>query len=168
MSSAADPDALRIGTAEREDAMRILGDHFAEGRLRSEEYETRVSAALEAENRGDLRPLFADLPAPQPACLQPPVQFPPLYSPQFPPPALYPTPQPPMPASPRSKNVAGVLQIVLPFGVGRFYTGHVGIAIAQLLVVLFTFGLGAIWPIIDGIALLLNGGLDPYGRRLRD
>ncbi|MDT7628211.1 MAG: hypothetical protein QOI50_141 [Pseudonocardiales bacterium] len=167
MSSPADPDALRIGTAEREEAMRILGDHFAEGRLRSEEYETRVTAALEAETRGALRPLFADLPAPQPACLQPPAQFPPLYPPQFAP-VIYPVPPSPAPYSPRSRTVAGVLQIVLPFGVGRFYTGHVGMAVAQLLLVLFTFGIGAVWPIVDGILLLVNGGDDPYGRRLRD
>jgi hypothetical protein len=166
MSSPADPDALRIGTAEREEAMRVLGDHFAEGRLRSDEYETRVSAALEARNRGELRPLFADLPAPLPVCLEPPAQFPPQYSPQFPSPVFRPMPAPPAVTSPKSRTVAGVLQIVLPFGVGRFYTGHIGIAIAQLVLVIFTFGLGALWPVIDGIVLLVNGGTDAHGRPL--
>lgn len=69
--------------------------------------------------------------------------------------------------SDKSKITAGVLQIVLPFGVGRFYAGHTGIAIAQLLVTLFTFGLGAIWSFIDGIQLLIDGGNDGQGRRLR-
>jgi TM2 domain-containing membrane protein YozV len=55
---------------------------------------------------------------------------------------------------------------VFPFGVGRFYTGHIGMGIAQLAVVLFTFGIGALWPWIDGIILLANGGTDSMGRRL--
>ena len=41
---------------------------------------------------------------------------------------------PGVPLSDKSKVAAGVLQLFLGgFGVGRFYTGHVGIAIAQLL-----------------------------------
>jgi hypothetical protein len=42
------------------------------------------------------------------------------------------------------------------------------LALAQLFVTLFTFGIGAIWPLIDGILLLINGGTDSYGRTLRD
>src|SRR5215203_5267376 len=39
-----------------------------------------------------------------------------------------------MPFSDKSKMVAGLLQIFLgSFGVGRFYTGHIGLAVAQLL-----------------------------------
>ena len=60
-----------------------------------------------------------------------------------------------------------MLQIVLPFGVGRFYTGHTGLGVAQLLIVLLTYGVGAIWPIIDGIVLLVGGGTDSYGRQLQ-
>jgi hypothetical protein len=52
--------------------------------------------------------------------------------------------------------------------VGRFYTGHIGLAVAQLFVTLLTLGVGAIWPFIDGILLLANGGTDSHGRRLRD
>ncbi|WP_233357087.1 TM2 domain-containing protein, partial [Saccharomonospora iraqiensis] len=66
----------------------------------------------------------------------------------------------------RSAVVAGILQLVVPFGVGRFYTGQTGLAVAQLLVTLLTFGLGALWPMIDGILLLVNGGVDGDGRPL--
>lgn len=169
----ADADIVRIGTAEREDATRALGEHFAQGRLEIDEYESRVSAALTAATRADMRPLFADLPEPHPYFLRPP----PAFTAQPPPYAMAPMPmpyhpaqyvQPVLPPSHKSKVVAGVLQIVLPFGVGRFYTGHVGMAIAQLLVTMFTFGIGAIWPVIDGILLLANGGPDSQGRTLRD
>lgn len=165
-SPSPNPDALRIGTAEREEASRVLGEHFSEGRLTTDEYESRVSASLEAETRAQLRPLFEDLPAPQPACLlPPPTPFPQVFDG----PLGYPMPPPPLPAipSPKSKTLAGVLQIVFPFGVGRFYTGHVGMAVGQLLVTLLTFGIGAIWPFVDGIVLLVNGGTDSRGRQLR-
>jgi TM2 domain-containing membrane protein YozV len=73
------------------------------------------------------------------------------------------------PLSDKSKVVAGVLGIALGgFGAGRFYTGHTGIAVAQLLVTLVTCGLGHFWGLIDGIMILVNGGTDAQGRVLRD
>jgi TM2 domain-containing membrane protein YozV len=73
------------------------------------------------------------------------------------------------PLSDKSKVVAGVLGIALGgFGAGRFYTGHTGMAVAQLLVTLATCGLGHFWGLIDGIMLLVNGGTDAQGRVLRD
>ncbi len=61
--------------------------------------------------------------------------------------------------APKSKMAAGLLQIFLGcFGVGRFYLGYTGIGVAQLLVSLFTCGIGAIWPFIDGI-LILTGSV---------
>ncbi|MEU0794247.1 DUF1707 domain-containing protein [Amycolatopsis sp. NPDC005961] len=167
-------DQLRIGTAEREEAARLLADHFGMGRITPDEYETRVTDAYAATTLGDLRPLFQDLPQPHPGFFGPPpvyaqttMQLPaygPPIDPYAPPPA--PMPYAPVPYSYRSKTVAGVLQIVLPFGVGRFYTGQVGLGLLQLLVVMLT-GVGVIWPIIDGITLLKDGGLDAQGRPLR-
>ena len=155
----ADPDVLRIGTQEREDAVRALGEHFAAGRLPVDEYEKRVTEALESQTRGELRPLFADLPAPYPAFMIPPP------APIMPMPVYPPTPYTPA-YSDKNKIAAGILQILLPFGVGRFYTGHTGIAVAQLLTSLLF--IGVIWSIIDGIILLISGGTDGEGRRLRD
>jgi len=72
------------------------------------------------------------------------------------------------PLSDKSRVVAGVLQIVLgAFGAGRFYTGHVGMALAQIAVTWLTCGLGHIWPLIDGIIILVQGGEDAQGRVLR-
>jgi TM2 domain-containing membrane protein YozV len=72
------------------------------------------------------------------------------------------------PLSDKSKVVAGVLGITLgAFGAGRFYTGHTGMAVGQLVVTLATCGLGQFWGIIDGIMLLVNGGTDAQGRVLR-
>jgi TM2 domain-containing membrane protein YozV len=71
--------------------------------------------------------------------------------------------------SDKSKVVAGILQIVLgAFGAGRFYTGHTSKAIAQIAVTWLTCGAGAIWPLIDGIMILVKGGTDAQGRPLRD
>ncbi|RZQ60300.1 DUF1707 domain-containing protein [Amycolatopsis suaedae] len=148
-------DSTRLSTADREDAVSVLGGHFAEGRLTADEYEERVTATLAAKTRGELRALFVDLPPPHPVALGTHVPAPP------PPAAVV-----PVTTSEKSKIVAGVLQIALPFGVGRFYTGHTGLAVAQLLVCLFTFGAAAIWPVIDGILLLIRGGVDAQGRRL--
>lgn len=162
VSEPAGSDELRIGTREREEAVKVLGEHLSEGRLQLDEYEERVGAAVEAKTRGDLRPLFRDLPAPYPAFMVPPVR------------EVEPVPVPVYPRyhaveqyaeSDRYRVVAGVLQIVFPFGVGRFYTGHTGIALAQLFTMFI--GVGVVWSIIDGIVLLAGGGTDAYGRPLK-
>jgi TM2 domain-containing membrane protein YozV len=74
-----------------------------------------------------------------------------------------------IPYSEKQKIVAGLLQIFLgSFGVGRFYTGHTGIAILQIVVVWFTCGAGALWPLIDGVMMLAGSVTDAEGRPLRD
>jgi TM2 domain-containing membrane protein YozV len=74
-----------------------------------------------------------------------------------------------IPYSDKQKMVAGLLQILLGgFGVGRFYTGHTGIAVAQLCLTLFVCGTGAIWALIDGIMILTgDNATDANGRPLR-
>ncbi|OKI49157.1 hypothetical protein A6A27_35510 [Micromonospora sp. CB01531] len=76
---------------------------------------------------------------------------------------------PPQGVSDKSKIVAGILQILLGgFGIGRFYMGDVKIGVIQLVVTLVTCGFGAIWGLVDGILILVNGGVDGQGRPLRD
>ncbi len=71
-----------------------------------------------------------------------------------------------LPFSDKSKMVAGLLQIFLgTFGIGRFYTGHTGIAVAQLLFGWLTCG---VWPLVDGILMLMGKVTDAEGRPLRD
>lgn len=73
-----------------------------------------------------------------------------------------------IPFSDKQKLIAGLLQIFLGgFGVGRFYTGHIGIAVAQIAVTWLTCGLGSFWPLIDGIMLLVGDSTDANGRPLR-
>jgi TM2 domain-containing membrane protein YozV len=73
------------------------------------------------------------------------------------------------PYSDKQKLIAGLLQILVGgLGIGRFYTGHIGIGIAQLVVTLVTCGIGALWGLIDGILILVNGGTDAQGRPLRE
>jgi hypothetical protein len=60
-------DAVRIGTAEREQAAADLGEHFSAGRLTEDEFDDRVRRAFEARTGADLAPLFADLPDLHPA-----------------------------------------------------------------------------------------------------
>lgn len=73
-----------------------------------------------------------------------------------------------LPYSSRSKILAGVLQLMFPIGAGRFYTGHTGIGVAQLIVVFVTCGIGCLWPFIDGIMMLTGSVPDAEGRPLRD
>ena len=55
----------------------------------------------------------------------------------------------------KSKTTAGLLGIFLGgFGVGQFYRGNAGMGVAQLVVTLVTFGLGAWWGFIEGIIVL--------------
>ena len=72
-----------------------------------------------------------------------------------------------IPYSDKSKIVAGLLQVLLPLGIGRMYMGHTGIGVAQLLVTIFTCGIGALWPFVDGIIILVNDTKDADGRMLR-
>lgn len=72
------------------------------------------------------------------------------------------------PYSDKSKLVAGLLQLLVPLGIGRFYLGYTGLGVGQLLVTIFTCGIGAIWPFIDGILILVGNVRDPEGRPLKD
>jgi hypothetical protein len=57
---------IRISNDERDEAVRILGEHLSTGRLELAEYEERCGRAVAARTRGDLEGLFDDLPAPHP------------------------------------------------------------------------------------------------------
>ncbi|MFF3869669.1 TM2 domain-containing protein [Micromonospora sp. NPDC001898] len=75
----------------------------------------------------------------------------------------------PQGVSDKSKLVAGLLGIFLgTFGAGRFYMGDTKTGVIQLVVSLVTCGAGGIWGLIDGILILVNGGVDGQGRPLRD
>jgi hypothetical protein len=114
----------------------------------------------------------------------PPAAMPTAPAPSYP---VMPSPQPayaPMPTQPygsdyfrpmsygvrsdKSRTLAGVLNIVLP-GVGRMYLGYVATGVIQLVLTVCSAGVLWLWPIIDGI-LMLVGNLkhDGYGRVLTD
>jgi hypothetical protein len=57
---------IRIGTAERNAAMKALDEHLAAGRLQIEEYGERSALAVNATTAPELAALFEDLPAPHP------------------------------------------------------------------------------------------------------
>ena len=56
----------RIGDAERDRATEYLREHMSVGRLSQDEFDERITAALQARTAADLEPLFSDLPAPRP------------------------------------------------------------------------------------------------------
>lgn len=72
------------------------------------------------------------------------------------------------PYSDKSKVVAGLLQLFVPFGIGRFYTGHTTLGILQAIAVVVTCGVGALWPMIDGVLMLMGNVPDAQGRPLRE
>ncbi|MFB6719315.1 DUF1707 domain-containing protein [Kribbella sp. NPDC056345] len=60
-------DDMRIGDAEREEAVRRLGEHYEAGRLSADEHGERVEAALRAKTKNELGEVFTDLPFEQQA-----------------------------------------------------------------------------------------------------
>ena len=72
-----------------------------------------------------------------------------------------------VPYSDKSKLVAGLLQILIPLGIGRFYIGDTKIGVWQLIVTIVTCGIGGLWPFIDGIMILVGDTKDSNGRPLR-
>ena len=72
-----------------------------------------------------------------------------------------------IPYSDKNKLVAGLLNIFLPFGIGRFYIGDTKTGVLQLVVTLVTCGLGSLWSLIDGIILLATDSKDANGYMLR-
>ena len=159
---------MRVGTADRQAAMDALADHFAQGRLDPDEFGERSAAAYAARTAGELEDLFHDLPptpwppAPPPAAglTTAPHGAPPLH------PAPYGVePTTGIPYSDRQKAVAGLLQLLLPCGLGRLYSGQVGIGLAQL--VTSFFAVGVLWAFVDGIVILAGRPVDQHGRPLR-
>lgn len=57
-----DMPEMRIGDAERDEAVTRLREHYAAGRLTAAEFEERMSTAIAAHTRSELVPLFTDLP----------------------------------------------------------------------------------------------------------
>jgi hypothetical protein len=64
-------DYMRVSDADRERVAERLREHFAAGRLTSEELDERVTAALGAKTAGELQTVLSDLPEPAPAGPQP-------------------------------------------------------------------------------------------------
>src|SRR5260221_1900683 len=62
-------DRIRISDADREWVPARPAEHFAEGRLTSEELDERIMEAMSAKPLGDLRRIMADLPDPAPVPL---------------------------------------------------------------------------------------------------
>ena len=61
---------------------------------------------------------------------------------------------------PKSRMAAGLLGIFLGgFGVHNFYLGNTTIGVIQILVTIFTCGLGSLWGFIEGI-LILAGSIN--------
>jgi len=56
---------IRISDADRERVAERLREHFAAGRLTSDELDERVTTAFSAKTYGDLRTVMADLPEPE-------------------------------------------------------------------------------------------------------
>lgn len=127
--------------------------------------------------QGPPPPAYAAPPpaAPQPPTPQPAYQQPgqPAYGQGGYPPGIDPAapygvhPVTGVPYSDKSKLVAGLLQLLIPLGIGRMYIGDTRTGVIQLIVTLVTCGIGALWPFIDGIMMLVGDPVDSNGRPLR-
>jgi len=69
--------------------------------------------------------------------------------------------------SDKTKLTAGLLGLFLGgFGAHKFYIGDSKAGVIRLVVTLVTCGIGALWGEIEGIIILVNGGVDMEGREL--
>jgi TM2 domain-containing membrane protein YozV len=135
-------------------------------------------------------------PSPGPPPQGPPPQAPPPYGyggqagQHYPPPPPYGYPPPNYPGYPgypgyagaypggyvdpmaKSKLAAGLLGIFLGgFGVHRFYLGYTSIGIIQIVVTVFTCGIGSLWGFVEGILYLAGANgwtTDASGRPLKE
>ncbi|SDF90760.1 protein of unknown function [Lentzea fradiae] len=67
---------IRVGDAERQQALQVLGEHMSAGRIDVEEYGERSAKITTAKTRGELMALFHDLPDPRPQFAAPMAMFP--------------------------------------------------------------------------------------------
>ena len=56
--------SIRLSDSEREAAAADLGEHFAQGRLTADEHSERLEQIWAARTRGEIAPIFRDLPSP--------------------------------------------------------------------------------------------------------
>ena len=69
--------------------------------------------------------------------------------------------------SDKTKLTAGLLGLFLGgFGAHKFYIGDSKAGVIRLVVTLVTCGIGALWGEIEGIIILVNGGVDMEGKEL--
>ena len=59
----ADLPEIRVGTAEREEALSRLGEHFSAGRLSVAEFDERSAIVAAARTKNEVDSVFSDLPA---------------------------------------------------------------------------------------------------------
>lgn len=62
MQQVPEPVPQRIGDAERDASIERLRAAMSEGRITAQEFDERMTAALQARTQNDLDPLFVDLP----------------------------------------------------------------------------------------------------------
>jgi len=55
-------DHLRLSDSERDTAAATLAEHYAQGRITTEEHSERLDRIWAARTRGELLPVFRDLP----------------------------------------------------------------------------------------------------------
>lgn len=72
---------------------------------------------------------------------------------------------------PKSKMTAGLLGIFLGgLGIHRFYLGYNKLGIIQILVTIFTCGLGMLWGAVEGVLIIAGSTIttDATGRALKE
>jgi hypothetical protein len=136
MTESAEPQGVRIGSAEREAAIAALGDHMNAGRLEPDEYGDRVAKVSVARYADDLTPLFVDLPS-SPSSLAP---------------AYGAKPAPQQAASPVPASAAAVAD---PSGPRFGQVGTVLVAASPFIALILFFGLDSAGAANAWLAFLL-------------
>lgn len=106
----------RLSDADRDVAVEMLRQHFAEGRLDQGEFDERLGSALTARYPDDLAVLFCDLPNPRPDAAGPAASLPVPWAAAPAPRAWAPAPVP-VPVDARARTLSMVRALLWPVAI---------------------------------------------------
>jgi Domain of unknown function (DUF1707) len=138
---------IRVSDADREQVAERLREHYAAGRLSSDEFDERLSATLSAKTFGDLRAVMADLPEPGtmgPQGMGPQGMGQQGWGPQGWSPQGVPAPRPAQPMHPYRRGPRLMPILLVALAAILLLHGAIGFVFFNFFLIIFVFGMVAL------------------------